>query len=77
MCNLKLACAIVCDCMSSICSDPHVGSMQIRGNAILRYVAVWRHCLISSKRYDVSFGACVELANELVCALWRLDFQLH
>ena len=77
MCKVKLACAIVCDCMSSICSDPHVRLMQIRGNAILCYVAVWRHCLMSIKRYDVSFGTCVELANELVCALLRLDFQLH
>ena len=27
--------------------------------------------------YDVSFCACVKLANELVRALWRLKFQLH
>ena len=63
MCYLKLARAIVCDCMSSICSD--VRWMQIHGNAILCYETAWRHCLISSKRYDVSFGTCVELANEL------------
>ena len=73
MCNLKLACAIVCDCRSFICSDPHVRSMQIRGNAILCYVAMWRHCLISSKRYDVSFRTCVDLANELVAGLCTVE----
>ena len=77
MCYLKLTCAIVCDCMPSICSDPHVRWMQIRGNTILCYVAAWRHSFISSKRYDVSFCTCVELANDLFRALVRLEFQLH
>ena len=63
---LKLTCTIVCACMSSICSDPHVRWMQIRGNDLLCYVAAGRHCFVSSKRYDVSFSTCVEFANDLV-----------
>ena len=44
MCYVKLTCAMLCVGVSSICSDSHVRWMQIRGNAILCYVAVWIHC---------------------------------
>ena len=75
MCYLQLTCAIVCDCMSSICSDPHVRWMQIRGNAMLCYVAVWRHCVyvVSGMTFPSAPVSCLHISWFVQCGDWHFS----